>query len=310
MWQYTLVEFSDNLLLANIFGFDEASPPAILYHYTSMAALLSIVKSGRIWATHYRFLNDRSEIITMWNAVEKRLGERIAREKSSELATALSAVAEAVKGRRSSHEFVASFSENGDDLTQWRAYCASEGGVSLGFSNQALESRWVANPTGGQSSWVGGSLMKVRYIDENNSAELDPAIEKALKLAAQLDGKQGFFGAIHHEDIARAALSLLAPSYKHESFRHECEWRLVVTKPHKAMPGQRFRPGKSTLIPYVEVDLNRNLKFELAEKYMLRKVIVGPTPNPDLAVEALLGLFAVNGQEVDVELSSIPFRNW
>jgi Protein of unknown function (DUF2971) len=263
-----------------------------------------------MWATHCRFLNDRSEITMMWNAVEKRLRERITQEKSSELATPLSAVAEAVKNRRSSIEFVASFSENGDDLNQWRAYCAIEGGVSLGFSKEALQSYWVADPACGQPSWVGGSLMKVRYLDENNIAVLDPAIDKALNMAAQLDGKQGFFGTMHHKDIARAALSLLAPSYKHGAFRHECEWRLVVHKPHKPMPGQRFRPGKSTLIPYVEVDLNRNLKFELSEKYMLRKVIVGPTPNPELALEALHSLFAVIGQEVDVEPSSIPFRNW
>jgi hypothetical protein len=294
----------------SIFGFDEANPPAILYHYTSMSALLSIVKSGRIWATHCRFLNDRSEITMMWNAVHKRLEERIALERSSDVVSTLSAVAETVKNRRSSNEFVASFSENGDDLNQWRAYCASEGGISLGFSNEALESRWVADPAGGKSSWVGGSLMKVRYLSETNYAALDPAIDKALNVAAQLDGQQGFSGTMHHKDIARAVLSLLAPSYKHDAFRHECEWRLVVEKSHKPMPGQRFRPGKSMLIPYVEVDLNRNLKFELSEKYMIRKVIVGPTPNPELALEALHGLFAANKLEVDVELSSIPFRNW
>jgi hypothetical protein len=129
-------------------------------------------------------------------------------------------------------------------------------------------------------------------------------------MAAQLDGQQGFFGTMQYKDIAWAALSLLAPSYKHEAFRHECEWRLVVNKPHKPMPGQRFRPGKSTLVPYVEVDLNRNLKFELSGKYMLRKVIVGPTPNPELAVEALLSLFTAKGHEVEIEPSSIPFRNW
>jgi len=246
----------------------------------------------------------------MWNAVQKRLEERIVQEGSSDVAHALSAVAEAVKNRRSSNEFVASFSENGDDLTQWRSYCTSGCGVSLGFSNVALESRWVADPAGGEPSWVGGSLMKVRYLDGKNIAALDPAIDKALNMAAQLDGQQGFFGTMQHKGIARAALSLLTPSYKHEAFRHEYEWRLVLNKPHKPMPGQRFRPGKSMLIPYVEVDLNRNLKFELSEKYMLRQIIVGPTPNPELAEEALRSLFASSGHEVDVEVSSVPLRGW
>jgi hypothetical protein len=105
----------------SMFGFDEANPPAVLYHYTSMSALLSIVRSGRIWASHCRFLNDRSEITTMWDAVEKRLDERIAKEPSTQAAAVLSEVTAAVKERKSSNEFVASFSENGDDLSQWRA---------------------------------------------------------------------------------------------------------------------------------------------------------------------------------------------
>jgi hypothetical protein len=257
-----------------------------------------------------RILSGIAILPISWDAVEKRLDECIAKERSTQAAAVLSEVAAAVKERKFSNEFVTSFSENGDDLSQWRAYCASEGGVSLGFSNEALESRWIADPAGGRASWVGGSLMKVRYLDKGNYAALDPAIDKALNMAAQLEGRQGFFGPTQHKDVARAALSLLAASYRHAAFRHECEWRLVVNKPHKPMPGQRFRPGKSTLIPYVEVDLNRNLKFELSEKYMLRKVIVGPTPNPELSVEALLGLFASIGEEVEVHQSSIPFRNW
>lgn len=310
LWQDIVVHSSGLTSLVRVLGFDEAKPPEILYHYTSMSALLSIVKSGRIWATHFRFLNDRSEIKTMWDAVQSRLEERIVKEGSADVAHALSEVAEAVKGRRSSNEFVASFSENGDDLTQWRSYCNSGAGVSLGFSNTALESWWVSDPAGGQPSWVGGRLMKIRYLDDKNIAALDPVIDNALDIADQLSGEQGFFGTMQHKDIARAALGLVAPSYKHAAFRHECEWRLVVNKPHKPMPGRRFRPGISMLIPYVEVDLNRNLKFELSETYMLRKVIVGPTPNPELAEEALRSLFETSGHRVDVERSSIPFCNW
>jgi len=34
--------------------------------------------------------------------------------------------------------------------------------------------------------------MKVRYLGQNNGAALDPAIDKALNMAAQLDGQQDF----------------------------------------------------------------------------------------------------------------------
>jgi hypothetical protein len=76
------------------------------------------------------------------------------------------------------------------------------------------------------------------------------------------------------------------------------------------MPGQHFRPGNSTLIPYVEVDLNRNLQFELSKDYMLRRVVIGPTPNPELSVQALQSLFESKGHKVDVNVSGIPFRDW
>jgi hypothetical protein len=110
--------------LVSVFGFDPANPPKTLYHYTSMAALLAIVDSGRMRATHFRYLNDRSEVGMMWNLVEKRLEERIAAAESNAV-DVLRGVREAVKNRNLTNEYVASFSEKGDDLSQWRSYCQS-----------------------------------------------------------------------------------------------------------------------------------------------------------------------------------------
>jgi hypothetical protein len=77
------------------------------------------------------------------------------------------------------------------------------------------------------------------------------------------------------------------------------------------MPGQRFRAGKSTVIPYVEVELGRGTDRKLSDEYMIRKVLVGPTPNPGLSVEALQSLFLSKGHpEVLVEKSAIPYRHW
>jgi hypothetical protein len=121
-----------------MFGFDPANPPEVLYHYTSMAALLSIVDSERMRATHFRYLNDRSEIATMWKIVEKRLEERMAAGGSAVAVGRLREVLDALKKRNISNEYVASFSEKGDDLSQWRSYYRSGGGVSLGFTREAL----------------------------------------------------------------------------------------------------------------------------------------------------------------------------
>jgi hypothetical protein len=285
-------------------------PPPILYHYTSMAALLSIVKTGRIRATHFRYLNDSSEVTTMLDAVRERLTERIHQAASADKVRELRQLADVMKTPKLINEFVASFSEHGDDLSQWRSYC-HDGGVSLGFAAGALRSQWVSDPSGGKSSWVGGSLVKVRYLGGEVVDDLDSIIDNTLELGRALDGKEGFFGKIERIDAARALLTLLAPSYKHHAFRHECEWRMILAKPHKPMPGQRFRVGASTLVPYIEVDLNRDLEFKLSEKYMLNKVVIGPTPNPQLSKDAIQNLFAAKGHpEVVVEVSSIPYRDW
>lgn len=62
---------------------------------------------------------------------------------------------------------------------------------------------------------------------------------------------------------------------------------MVLTKPNELMPGLRFRPGKSTLIPYIEMDLNRDEAYKSPSSYMIKRVVIGPTPNSELAVEAL-----------------------
>ena|SRR5580700_3382530 len=152
--------------------------------------------------------------------------------------------------------------------------------------------------------------MRVRYLEEKNTAQLDSAIDSALRVAAELDGAEGFHGPMHDKDVFRATPSMLAPSYKHAAFSNECEWRMVLQKPHKPMPGQRFRVGKSTLIPYVEVELNRDPNHTASDKYMLSRVVIGPTPNADLALESVRGLFASEGQNVVVNPSTIPYRDW
>ena len=57
---------------------------------------------------------------------------------------------EKVENSRHRGEFVASFSESGDDLSQWRAYCSAGPGFSIGFHAAALRTQWVSNPNGGE----------------------------------------------------------------------------------------------------------------------------------------------------------------
>jgi hypothetical protein len=94
-------------------------PSGYLYHYTGVSGLLGIVCKRKLWATDYQHLNDRKEY---------RIGERLLRDelakrrlKQRERMHFESLVAKNQRGC-----FVLSFSESGDQLSQWRAYCPAE----------------------------------------------------------------------------------------------------------------------------------------------------------------------------------------
>ena len=80
------------------------------------------------------------------------------------------------------------------------------------------------------------------------------------------------------------------------------------------MPGQQFRSGKSTLIPFVEIMLDvmrEGADCVPREDYFINEVVIGPTPTPELTSEALRSLFEAEGHPgVVVRTSQIPFRDW
>jgi hypothetical protein len=92
------------------------------------------------------------------------------------------------------------------------------------------------------------------------------------------------------------------------------EWRKVITKDSRPMPGQQFRTGKSTLIPFIEIMLDvmrEGAQCVTRKDYFIDEVVIGPTPTPELTVEAISSLFYSEGHpEVVVRTSSIPYRDW
>lgn len=137
--------------LFSLLGFPGPQPPT-LYHYTSMAGLLSILETGRIRASHVRYLNDRSGLAAMWEAVINRLEIRRDSANTTEGGAYLSKIIELATNKHLGNQFVASFSENGDDLSQWRSYCPGGAGFSIGFATDALRSQWVSDTAGGKPS--------------------------------------------------------------------------------------------------------------------------------------------------------------
>src|SRR4051812_1721719 len=107
-----------------------ATPPRFLYHYTDQNGLLGIVKHKKIWATHHQYLNDTQEYLHAKGLVRDEIEGRLkaANADSRPLLETLCSTLDG-KGNEDVNLYVASFSEDGDSLAQWRAY----GGPTAGF---------------------------------------------------------------------------------------------------------------------------------------------------------------------------------
>ena len=128
----------------------KATPPDILYHYTSPEAALNILRSNGFWATEARYLNDPTDVFETWEIARKvqeeylkdfPLGDAIDYEKKVEEFAKNIDYRKAylahlymfpVDFHKNDNVFLISLSANGDSLPQWRAYCPN-GGYSLGF---------------------------------------------------------------------------------------------------------------------------------------------------------------------------------
>lgn len=114
--------------------FIEEILPDVLYHYTSIEGFKGIIDSKEIWATAANhLLNDPTEITHA-----KEIALEILRKRKSDFngkGELYNNCKSAIESSDRSKKFrcICSFSEEGDLLSQWRAYCP-KGGVSVGFS--------------------------------------------------------------------------------------------------------------------------------------------------------------------------------
>src|SRR2546428_180056 len=101
-----------------------------IYHYTDVSALVGILESRRLWATHAAFTNDRSEqkhaLVSIRSAIDGALPEL----KFPYLTKILQSCIEDAAVDRYYHTFMVCFSGKKDDLSQWRGYADA----GLGFA--------------------------------------------------------------------------------------------------------------------------------------------------------------------------------
>jgi hypothetical protein len=179
-------------------------PQGLLYHYTTQAGLLGILKDGVIWASGIQHLNDASEF---HHSVQIALEVLQASEIPSDVRERLLPILTSVQFGWD--VFVTSFSEEADDLGQWRAY-GKDAGFSIGFDPQALHKLAVEQHY---------QLRRCEYDVHEQQALVRSLIEMAI-------AKTTPWVAVDTFAFARLFMEI-APTIKHPKFSVEKEWRLA-----------------------------------------------------------------------------------
>jgi hypothetical protein len=201
--------------------------------------------------------------------------------------------------------FTASFTTQGDQLSQWRGYCPTAKGVSLGFDPGTLRAAAKA-----------GAFELGRCIYEPSEHDrMAHAVVKWLLANADretLDPSLRHPDNSYHDLFESIEASLLQASalVKHPAFQEEQEWR-VVSQAHASYRNGspiHYREGLSMLVPY----LNFNLPQTVAGTADLEQVYVGPTPHPVEARESMHRFLVGVGSlpKKPVQWSAIPYRVW
>jgi DUF2971 family protein len=287
--------------------------PEILYHYTSQAGLIGMLKTKTIWASKIHYLNDSKEFALALDLASHELTKRISAVTSQGDRSRLELLRDTIYTIAGVNTCVCCFSELGDALSQWRGYGGGNAGFSVGFTRE-----WFTSV----KETLGLSLRPCIYDPEIQQRLIQDAIDEFFATNAEKepdywDRNRGYVDPDrprtlvvlpHAGDDFATRLSLIAPLVKDKSFADEREWRLVAAR--VSAHELHHRPGRSMLIPYYHIPIGDDDKFD-----SIREIVVGPTPHPDLSAASVKSLAVAAGlvnpdNPLRIQTTSIPFRNW
>jgi hypothetical protein len=270
------------------------------FHYTDVDAFLSIISSRCMWATNLAFMNDPRELTYGATLVEEALEQAIAGCASDanrcEWLAAFKETTQDQIGRNAWYSV--SFCEEGDLLSQWRAYGAGGGGLALAWKtlSNRPDSRYPDGPI----------LIGIQYKRDTQLKILERIISIHLTYLAAF---HDIFADEAQSRLAHATESLAMFlwislfSFKDAAFESESEYRWVYPTFDGRMPGGkplRFRQFGGVVKPFFEAD------FSQAD---LQEVVYGPTAHADLTAKWLRMALDANGfAETKITPSKIVLR--
>lgn len=279
-------------------------PGGSLFHYTSSAGLIGILRNRNVWASNQELLNDESEMTFSANVLNANFAQYLAQGSATDteaIAQLQHYFSQADFSTLPISAYVASFSDDSDSLSQWERY-ADPNGYAVGFSPEPFRDIVVRSNI---STGYPGPLAVV--YDEQLQHDLlfeifETAFEEIGRVSTdQLTGESLKRWANFYARIARS----ISMNFKHPAFKEEKEWRCSILKHRDDTEGVEVRTGRFGLVPYLELPISDDFDNSLSE------IVVGPAPYPKEAVRAIhvtLKRFGFDPEKVTVSTSAAPLR--
>jgi hypothetical protein len=270
----------------------------VLYHYTTLDALLSIVQHSALWATHIRYMNDTSEQNVLWNLLRKG-AERRLQDQQCPNREWLTEVLQVTENPRQTDVFAVCFSKDGGNrLSQWRGYSQGRG-VSIGFDISKLQqhcgafcARWRSSAP--EASHGGALLLPAIYVGQPKSdAHLDRVVGGWLEGRSIMGNDQ--------RQSPCTNVSFFAANTKHSALVEENEWRIMLLD-HVVPQPMKFRTRGAMIVPY------RDFDFQPSIIPAIHNIIVGPSPHQKENRESIKRMTGLSDEQII--LSGTPYRDW
>ncbi len=285
--------------LDDAFNMSPSLIPSTVYHYTDAGGLKGMMESGSIWATDYRFLNDKRELLHLRSAVNEMFEDEAESNKSETIRQICTQGAAYGEIQTAYEMFIFSMSDQRDDLSQWRGYAREGMGFTVGFDTVELIKAIDALP-------FECGFGRVEY---DSGKQID-AIRRAMReiddvvVEAQKKGEQPIDDII--DQAARtldAIVELRAGISKHESFKGESEWRAAASIPRDdPLNVVKIRSRNDRLIPYLAMPIAGTGKLPITA------IGVGPGFVGTEDTTAVRKLCAINGYDPEIYFAATPYR--
>ena len=273
----------------------------ICSHYTSQEGLLGIIDSGCLWATNILYLNDENEyldaiqhlrnLIPKTKSLKDEFYQMIVGDYKRSLFESLDSLEKSWRKRN----YLVSFSKESDLLSQWRGYCPENNGYGIVFDTEEIRKRAEKRFS---FVYYGNCIYSSQAKLENLKQKLNQTYIKFRDVIGDQESITDCMETLEQE------LDELACLFKDESFSEEKEVRLVVILDgFEGSKACKFRTGKTSIIPYIEVEFPPE---------SIKQIIIGPTLDQVRAKYSLEQLlFRKFGLEMpEIILSKVPYRFW